>query len=48
MMFLLFYPQASDVNGEGELKVVFAVVYNMINTLLLNGNYLVCRRDKGE
>ncbi len=39
----LVYPYASGENGKGGCKVVFGVLYSMINELILNGNYLVCR-----
>jgi hypothetical protein len=41
-MCLPLYPQDSEVNEEGEWKVVFAVKYKMIIGQITNGNYLVC------
>jgi hypothetical protein len=36
------YPQDSEVNEEGEWKVVFAVKYKMIIRQITNCNYLAC------
>ena len=43
-----FYPQDSEVNKEGEWKVVFAIKYKMIIGQITNGNYVVRRMGDRE